>query len=568
MLYYILYILLTLCTYAQADTWKAYSCAYQISEFDINNQVVTRTIGPAPLWTMFGTSSISPDGKKLFLKNKGGSDLCIMTLESTPEITQLFLPTIPLVRWTSPAISPDGKIAYVLGESTTELYICSVDLSTFSISPAHLVCAKNAPFDYFTSDKSSFALSPDGTRLYCYAIDSTLIHILNTADFSEIEQISVPQKRWRGLQIHPDGNTLFLLYMEESSPNNIFQICSIPVNGTSQTIDTIEDTYYWQDTFCVSPDGNKIYIPVFNSISHTGSVLQFDLSTKISQRFDSTNLLDETQFPNPGIAITPDGTKILTLYLASNKNHIQTLDLQTGTFSEVAVPTEFPNSPCILITPDQAPTADFLFSQSSDRTFFFDASNSFSPVGTVALYAWDFGDGTTVETTDPLIQHTYASAGNFEVSLTVTNSAGTSLKKAFTGQFVIRNGDPKAQTKKNITVPNPPIPPSKKPLKPKHFKGKVCKLHHGRHHKYYKLSAHWSKSKTPGVSSYYIYRNHTLWKIVPADQKRCFTALQYSHKVHKKYKISAVLPDGLASKKKKLHVESKIKPCSSSSSSC
>ena len=51
-----------------------------------------------------------------------------------------------------------------------------------------------------------------------------------------------------------------------------------------------------------------------------------------------------------------------------------------------------------------------------------DGSASTDPDGTVAGYAWDFGDGTTGS--GATTTHTYASAGTYTVSLTVTDNGG------------------------------------------------------------------------------------------------------------------------------------------------
>jgi PKD repeat protein len=82
----------------------------------------------------------------------------------------------------------------------------------------------------------------------------------------------------------------------------------------------------------------------------------------------------------------------------------------------------------------------------------FNASSSSSPVGTIASYAWNFGDGHTVKTTHPSITHTYATAGTFSVTLTVTNSQGTSTKKVFTGNTMSNNGGPSAKDTKHVTI--------------------------------------------------------------------------------------------------------------------
>jgi PKD repeat protein len=56
----------------------------------------------------------------------------------------------------------------------------------------------------------------------------------------------------------------------------------------------------------------------------------------------------------------------------------------------------------------------------------FDASGSFDPGGDIVNYAWDWdGNGTTDDTTaGPVIEHTYAAAGNFNARVTVTDDEG------------------------------------------------------------------------------------------------------------------------------------------------
>lgn len=71
---------------------------------------------------------------------------------------------------------------------------------------------------------------------------------------------------------------------------------------------------------------------------------------------------------------------------------------------------------------NQVPQASFT-STTTDLTASFNAAASTDPDGTIASYAWTFGDGTTGTGVSP--QHVYAAAGTYPVTLTVTdNEAG------------------------------------------------------------------------------------------------------------------------------------------------
>ena len=122
------------------------------------------------------------------------------------------------------------------------------------------------------------------------------------------------------------------------------------------------------------------------------------------------------------------------------------------------------------ITPDQAPTAAFTTSVNG-LTVSFDGSGSFSPIGTIATYLWDFGDSSgPVTTENASTSHTYAREGVFSVSLTVTNTAGTSTETTFTGQVVSNNGQPSAETTHAVIVRSLPysigITPDQRPQPP------------------------------------------------------------------------------------------------------
>lgn len=74
------------------------------------------------------------------------------------------------------------------------------------------------------------------------------------------------------------------------------------------------------------------------------------------------------------------------------------------------------------------PQARFSVSPATDlrvgMTVVFDASASSDPDGTVVEYRWDFGDGTSYETSFPQATHVYQEQGVYSVSLAVVDAEG------------------------------------------------------------------------------------------------------------------------------------------------
>lgn len=72
--------------------------------------------------------------------------------------------------------------------------------------------------------------------------------------------------------------------------------------------------------------------------------------------------------------------------------------------------------------PNVAPTASFTSSVAA-QTLTVDGSGSSDPDGTIAQFQWDFGDGGSAMGATPQ-PHAYASAGTYDVTLTVTDDRG------------------------------------------------------------------------------------------------------------------------------------------------
>lgn len=126
----------------------------------------------------------------------------------------------------------------------------------------------------------------------------------------------------------------------------------------------------------------------------------------------------------------------------------------------------------LLATPSPI-EADFTWSPATiyaGETVTFDASKSFSQRGNITKYTWNFGDGSNSTLNTPITTHTYASEGNFHVTLTLSDELGfrNSIAKNVT---VLQNTGSSSSSSNNSspTTPSPDEnqqkepPPTEKP---------------------------------------------------------------------------------------------------------
>ena len=88
-------------------------------------------------------------------------------------------------------------------------------------------------------------------------------------------------------------------------------------------------------------------------------------------------------------------------------------------------------SKTIIVTANQLPTGSFTYYPENpvvNRTITFNASNSTDPGGTIENYEWDFGDGEKAE--GEIVTHSYSSAKNYTVKLTVADNEGATNSTA------------------------------------------------------------------------------------------------------------------------------------------
>lgn len=167
-------------------------------------------------------------------------------------------------------------------------------------------------------------------------------------------------------------------------------------------------------------------------IASTATDLRVDVNGAGSSDADGTIVSYRWDFGDGGVATgvtasrtyASPGTYTLTLTVTDNAGATHTT---TGSVTVAAPPA------------NQTPTAAFTATPAG-LTVAFDGSASRDADGTIASYVWDFGDGTNA--TGATTSKTYAAAGTYTVTLTVTDDRGAG-----------------AATNQTLTVSVPPVGP-------------------------------------------------------------------------------------------------------------
>jgi large repetitive protein len=137
-----------------------------------------------------------------------------------------------------------------------------------------------------------------------------------------------------------------------------------------------------------------------------------------------------------GSALGSGATPTHTYAVAGTYSVTLTVTDNQGAFTSIAHPVTVVAAP-----PNQPPTAAFI-SSVNNLAASFDGSGSGDVDGTIASYAWDFGDGATG--TGLTTSHTYATGGDHTVTLTVTDNQGATGTVSHIVTTVVPNQPPTA----------------------------------------------------------------------------------------------------------------------------
>jgi DNA-binding beta-propeller fold protein YncE len=459
--------------------------------------------------------AITPDAKWALVTDDSSEEITVLALTESP-ITTYTVSTAAFGEPTNIGITPDGKRAVVICSppyispqienvvSGSDFFVATLDLtkSPFSLEPSTVQ----------VPSADSLAITPDGKRALIGSNASSGASLtvvdLTTTPIS-IDANFITGFFGGGIAVTPDGKMALgvvrglnaVTVVDLTATPNPVQIHTVFVGNRPIDI-------------AITPDGKKAFVTCVGSnsqiLGNTPGIAVLDLTTT---PVSVETPLVPLSFAPRRIAIDPDGKKAVVtagfslrssqaeeaIAVLRTNSGVSILDLTTSPISVISTnPFVIPAPTDVAITPDQAPTARFTSERDGDKVTF-NASSSTSPIGEIAKYKWNFGDGHKKTTTSPIVTHKYHDLPNLKshdgdkpimVTLTVTNTAGTSTDVTFTGRTVSNNGGPSAVCRQPLIA------------SPQNFTGTI-KMGHGK--KNILLKTTWTKSPTKGIKRYEIF---------------------------------------------------------------
>ena len=403
--------------YAYQGNWIAYVATdSNLTPIDLSNNTPQTHI---PMPRSPSDIAITPDGTTAYV--------CIFSFFEPCQVVPVSLVTntpgtaisIPLAQAIS--ITPDGTLAYV----TSPYYVIVIDLTNNRVIKS-IPCTLE-PLLIETG------ITPDGTTAFVTNISGSHLIPINTTTQAQEPLVDVGGTSL-GIAMNPSGTKAYICLPSTDSVGSLLLATrqletEIPLSGELSDIDA--------GIVTITPDGTTAYVAT------QANVTPITLATNKPQ--------SPITFPYnvSELAVTPDAAKGYATIIQNPLVIPVTLATHT-----LGTSISMPGVPlAIAITPDPAPIAVFTATVAPvGSPTSFNASLSVSSVGTITSYAWNFGDSKTLTTATPIVNHTYTNAGSYSVTLTVTNSAGTSTTQVFTGQMVSRNGGPSATMTQTISV--------------------------------------------------------------------------------------------------------------------
>lgn len=415
---------------------------------------VTASQGAAQVGAQPVAEAVSPDGGTVYVLNSESDNITpVLTLGAPQSESPLTLPSgyTP----TALALTPNGDDAWVTAEPTAPNSY-SPALWEISLTGASAGSLAKTILLPNTSAPSGLALTTNGyTALVSnFAGGSVLpVNLLTSTVGTPIAVGPGPL----GIAVSPNGNDAYVANSEGGSVTEIELASDTAEPATSL------DAGYSPQQLAISPDGSTLWVTEDNE--STPGDAGFVVPVTIPQMIEGAPIT--VGYDPYGVSVSPDGSSVYVADETSLYSNAAGVADSAGAVSVVNVADQSAQNYltnvdplAVVVTPDQAPFASFTTTSApAGSATAFDASSSYSLTPGQLSFSWNFGDGsvsppaTSSNGYNELTSHVYALPGTYSVTLTVTDSSGTSTSVVYTGQYVVNNGGPSASQTSSVDIP-------------------------------------------------------------------------------------------------------------------
>jgi 6-phosphogluconolactonase (cycloisomerase 2 family) len=414
-------------------------------------------VSGSPFPTAPGTAprglTMSADGRFLFMADSGSDQVASFSVGADGKLTQVTGSPVASARGgAETALTPDGRFLYVThGFFNDGLRSFTVGADGTLTPLATIAMPGNG---------SGIGVSPDGQHLY--AVSTSGLFLFDIHADGSLTQVTgspfvsslVPE----AIAVSPSGAFAYVV----SVTHDDIHALKLAADGTPTVVGGSVPTGTNPQNVVVSPDGQRVY--VVNSGTPGASAAAFAVAADGSVTPIGTNVaMGGSNFAGGG-ALTADGRHFFAQRANAGSN-LESMAVAAdgslgavtgspfadgGTVGNTTIPFT-----TTAVTPDQPPTAAAgVVPAPPGAATRFDASRSSDSDGSIARYDWDFGDGTALVDGGATPTHTYARAGIFTATVTLTDNAGCSDRMVWGSHIAYCNGGPSA--KAGMTVDTPP----------------------------------------------------------------------------------------------------------------
>jgi DNA-binding beta-propeller fold protein YncE len=429
--------------------------------------------------------AIDPTGSHAYVANNNSGSVSVFSIAAGGALSPVACdPATSCKTGAGPegiAVDPTGKYVYVTNANAASVSVFSIGvdgaLTPVACDPATSCRTGTTP--------EGIAVDPAGRYVYVTSISTNSVSAFTIGSGGALSPVTCDPATACATGTGPEGIAIdpsaTHVYVSDYNSGSVSAF-SIGVGGALVPIACDPTTICKTGT---SPSGIAVdssgqFVFVTNVDSDSVSVFLIGPTGALAPVTCDPATACKTGANPYGVAADPAGTH---LYV-SNKTSNSVSAFSIGASGALSPLTCDPATTCstgtnpqtfsLAVSPDRGPTAALVATAArAGGASAFDATGSSSPDYPIVKYAWDFGDGEAQTTPGPTLQHTYAAAGTYTVTVTVADQAKCGLALIYTGQTASCGGSSKARVTQSLIVP-PPVPPapvaSRVALSPKAFR--------------------------------------------------------------------------------------------------